>query len=200
MKVIKFMDYLKEEANVSSHSGILVIVDVQKQFDKFTPQNFENNIMKYCKEFPKDDNSGKGVYQIWDANKAQNFSYNFPNTLQTIKKNYGTKFDNNIKTISDQLTQKYPQAAEGQQFKLRNKNTFLVKVNNNHKWFYVNEELYNLYLKLKGRTIILIGGADDECLEDVYVSMKSFGINPIYNHDYIYSAQTNDNQVSNPKQ
>lgn len=198
MRVIKFTDYIKE-ANVSSHSGILVIVDVQKAFDKFTPQNFENNIMKYCKEFPKDDNKGLGVYQIWDANKAMNFSYNFPNTLQTIKKNYGTKFDNNIKDISDKLGQKYPQAPEGQQFKLKNKNAFLVKINNNHKWFYVNEELYNLYLKLKGKTVILIGGADDECLEDVYISMKSFGVNPIYNHDYIYSAQTNDNQISNPK-
>jgi hypothetical protein len=200
MKVIKFTDYIRESANISNHDGILVIVDVQKQFDKFTPQNFESNIVKYCEEFPKDDNNGKGVYQIWDANKAQNFSFNFPNTLQTIKKNYGTKFDNNIKTIAEKLTQKYPQSKEGQQFKLKDKNAFLVKVNNNHKWFYVNEELYNLFLKLKDKSVILVGGADDECLEDVFISMKSFGINPIYNHDYIYSAQNNDNQVATPKQ
>jgi len=199
MKMIRFSDYIKEAANIKSNDGILVIVDVQKQFDKFTPQNFEGNISKYCKEFPKDDNSGKGVYQIWDANKAQNFSYNFPNTLQVIKKNYGTKFDNRIRKIAENLSKKYPNAKEGQQFKLKDSNSFLVRVNNNHKWFYVNEDLYNLYLKLKGKTIILVGGASEECLSDLYVSMKSFGINPIYNHDYIYSAQTNDNQVAAPK-
>jgi hypothetical protein len=199
MKVIKFSDYLNEASSLEQNDGILVIVDVQKQFDKFTPQNFESNINKYCEQFPKDDNAGKGVYQIWDANKAQNFSYNFPNTLQTIKKNYGTNFDNRIKKIAEDLMRKYPKCKEGQQFKLKNENTFLVRVNNNHKWFFVNEELYNLYLKLKGKSVILIGGADDECLEDVEVSMKSFGINPKYNHDYIYNAQMNDHQIAKPK-
>jgi len=198
MKVIKFSDYLKEAKNINQNDGILIVVDVQKQFDKFTPQNFEQNITKYCEEFPKDDNAGKGVYQIWDANKAQNFSFNFPNTLQTIKKNYGTKFDNGIKKITDNLSKQNP--SEGAKFKLNGKNAFLIRVNNNHKWFYVNEDLYNLYLKLKGKTVVLVGGADSECLEDVYVSMKAFGINPIYNHDYIYSAETNDNQVVSPKQ
>ena len=199
MDIIKFSDYIKESQNLQQNDGILVVVDVQKQFDKYTPKNYEHNVSKYCEEFPKDDNAGKGVYQIWDANKAQNFSYNFPNTLQTVKKNYGTKFDNGIKQICDNLLKKYPNTQEGQKFKLRDKNAYVVKVNNNHKWFYVNEDMYNLYLKLKGKTIVLIGGADDECLSDVYVSMKSFGINPVYNHDYIYSAQTNDNQISAPK-
>jgi predicted MPP superfamily phosphohydrolase len=199
MKVIRFSDYIKEAANIKNNDGILVIVDLQRIYDKFTPQNFEENVIKYCKEFPKDDNTGKGVYQIWDANKAQNFSYNFPNTLQTIKKNYGTKFDNRIKKIAEDLLKKYPNAKEGQQFKLKDSNSFLVRVNNNHKWFYVNEDLYNLYLKLKGKTVVVVGGASEECLEDLYISMKSFGINPIYNHDYIYSAQTNDNQVASPK-
>lgn len=197
MKIVKFSDYLKESQNINQNDGILVIVDVQKAFDKFTPQNFEKNIFKYCEEFPKDDNTGRGVYQIWDANKAQNFSYNFPNTLQTIKKNYGTKFDNGIKKLGEQLLAQNPKI--GTKFKLKDKNAYMVRIDNNHKWFYVNEELYNLYLKLKGKTVVIIGGADDECLEDLYVSMKSFGINPIYNHDYIYNAQMNDNQVMSKK-
>jgi len=197
MKVIKFSDYLIESQNISQNDGILVVVDVQKQFDKFIPQNFEQNISKYCEEFPKDDNTGKGVYQIWDANKAQNFSYNFPNTIQTVKKNYGTKFDNGIKQIADNLLKQNPKV--GAKFKINNKNAYLIRVDNNHKWFYVNEDLYSLYLKLKGKSIVLVGGADDECLEDVYVSMKAFGVNPTYNHDYIYDAQNNDKQVAAPK-
>jgi len=195
MRVIKFSDYLKEAQNINQNDGILIIVDVQKAFDKFTPQNFEKNIFKYCEEFPKDDDAGKGVYQIWDANKVQNFSYNFPNTLQTIKKNYGTKFDNGIKKLADNLSLKYPSCKEGDKFKLEGKNAYMVRVKNNHKWFYVNEELYNLYLKLKGKTVVVIGGASEECVLDVFESMQSFGINPVYNHDYIYSAQTSDKQV-----
>ena len=197
MKVIKFSDYLIESQNLAQTDGILVIVDVQKQFDKFIPQNFEKNIFKYCEEFPKDDNSGKGVYQIWDANKAQNFSYNFPNTLMTIKKNYGTKFDKKIEDTGINLLKSNPKV--GAKFKFNDKNAYLIRVDNNHKWFYVNEDLYNLYLKLKGKNVIICGGADSECLEDVYVSMKSFGVNPTYNHEYIYSAQTNDKQVDPPK-
>lgn len=198
MKIISFTKYLNESTNLSENDGILIVVDVQKQFDEFTPKNFEDNIIKYCEEFPK-SNDGKGVYQIWDANKAQNFTYNFPNTIKTIKKNYGIKFDNKIKDIVNKLEMNYPDVKEGDKFKLKDKNAYLVKVNNNHKWFYVNEELYDLYLRIKGLTVIVVGGADKECLADVYVSMKSFGVNPIYNHDYIYSAETNDNQVSAPK-
>ena len=201
MRVIKFTDYLKESANISNHDGILVIVDVQKEFSKFQPKNFVNNIFKYCKEFPVDDSvvPAKGVYQIWDANKAQNFSYNFPNTVLTIKKNYGTKFDGNIEKISNNLMNKYPNAKEGQTFKLNDENAYIVRVKNNHKWFYVNEDLYNLYLKLKGKSVVLVGGAGKECILDVYESMESFGIKPIYNHDYIYDAQNNDQQVATPK-
>ncbi len=199
MEIITFTDYIKESENINNNDGILVIVDVQKQFDEFTPQNFEENIIKYCKEFPLDKSRGLGVYQIWDANKAQNYTYNFPNIIQNIKKNYGTKFDNKIEDITKRLSLKYPNLEEGKKFKLKDKNAYVVRINNNHKWFYVNEELYSLYLKLKGKTVIVIGGADRECLTDVYISMKSFGINAIYNHNYIYSANTNDDQVAAPK-
>jgi len=177
-------------------NGILVVVDVQGEFDDYTPQGFEQNIIEYCKEFPKDDNL-KGVYQIWDANKATGFTYTFPNQVLTVKKNYGTKFNTNIKKISMTLPQ---DSEEGKVFKFKNSNTYLVKINNNHKWFYVNEDLYNLYQKLKGQKVIIIGGADSECLQDVYVSMESFGITPVYNHNYIYNASMNNDMKSTDKQ
>lgn len=201
MKVIKFSDYLIESQEIKSqeiqNDGILIVVDVQKEFSEFIPKNMVNNIFEYCKKFPKDDNTGKGVYQIWDANKAQNFSYQFPNTLQTIKKNYGTKFDSSIKQISDRLMKQNP--PEGTKFKLKDKNAYLVRIKNNHNWFYVNEDLYNLYLKLKGKTVVVVGGANSECICDVYVSMRSFGINTIYNKEYIYDAKMSDEQVVAPK-
>jgi len=204
--ILKFYEYVKKkklnEENQSTqktqdleNEGILVIVDVQGEFDEYTPKGFEQNIMKYCEEFPKDDI--KGVYQIWDANKATGFTYTFPNQVLDVKKNYGTKFNPNLKQITDKLPQ---DAKEGKLFKFKNVNKYIVKVNNNHKWFYVNEDLYNLYQKLKGKKVIVIGGADTECLSDVYVSMKSFGVIPVYNHNYIYNASMNDDMVATDKQ
>ena len=205
--ILKFYEYVKKkklnEENQSTqktqdldNEGILVIVDVQGEFDEYTPKGFEQNIMKYCEEFPKDDDI-KGVYQIWDANKATGFTYTFPNQVLDVKKNYGTKFNPNLK----QITEKLPQdAKEGKLFKFKNVNKYIVKINNNHKWFYVNEDLYNLFQKLKGKKVIVVGGADTECLSDVYVSMKSFGVIPVYNHNYIYNASMNDDMVATDKQ
>jgi len=207
--ILRFYEYLKykkiqEEAQTPQNTksleneGILVVVDVQGEFDEYTPQGFEQNIMKYCEEFPKgtEENDIRGVYQIWDANKATGFTYTFPNQVLTIKKNYGTKFNASIKQSALKLPQ---DSKEGKLFKFKNTNRYLVKINNNHKWFYVNDDLYNLFQKLKGKKVIVIGGADMECLSDVYISMKSFGVNPVYNHDYIYNASMNDNMISTPK-
>jgi hypothetical protein len=198
MKVVKFSEYVKESQEVLN-DGILIVVDVQKEFSEFQPKNYVHNVFEYCKQFPKDDNSGRGVYQIWDSNKAQNFSYNFPNTLMTVRKNYGTKFDANIKKTADNLMLKFPKAKEGDKFKFKDKNAYMVRINNNHKWFYVNEDLYNLYLKLKGKTVVIVGGAGGECEFDIRVSMHSFGINPVPNKEYIYDAKMSDEQVVKPK-
>jgi len=86
---------------------------------------------------------------------------------------------------------------EGDKFKLKDKDEYLVYIDNNHSWFYVNSDMYKTFKKLKGRTIVIVGGADNECLEDVYSSAKTFGLNPIYNHKYIYSAETSNKQTSN---
>jgi hypothetical protein len=200
---LKYKDFLKMKKNeevatqeLENNDGILVVVDVQGEFSDFIPQGFEQNIVEYCQEFPKDDN-GKGVYQIWDANKATGFTYTFPNQILAVMKHYGTKFDDNIRNISfNKLPQDSP---EGKLFKFGDSNRYLVKVNNNHGWFYVPEELYNLYQTLKGKTVIVVGGADSECLQDVYISMKSFGVVPVYNHNFIYNATTNDDQKTTDK-
>jgi len=205
MHIIKFSDYIKESSNNSQKSektqdlndndGILIIVDVQKIFNEFIPKNFEQNIVKYCEDFPITEDGG-GVYQIWDSNKSENYSYIFPNTILVVEKNYGTNFDKRIKNISRKLVKKYGDIEEGKKFKLKNSDTYLVKINNNHKWFYVNEDLVNLFDKLNGKRVVVIGGAGEECLSDIFVSMKSFGIIPMYNYNYIYDASMNDQQVA----
>jgi len=193
---MKFTEYIKENQiqNLNDNDGMLVVVDVQKEFSEYIPQGFIEKLTDYCKKF-------NSVYQIWDSNKADSPSYTFPNEKEEYIKKYGTKFSNQLVDIVDDLKKKFPDAKEGDRFKFKDADSFLVKVRNNHGWFYVNEELLELFKLLKGKKVIVVGGAENECIQDVYVAMKSFGIVPIYNHEYLYSAQTNDEQhVYNPKQ
>lgn len=189
----KYTEIIKENKdieNLNQHDGILVIVDVQKVFGKFIPRDFEKKLNIYAKQF-------NYVYQIWDSNKTDKPSYKFDNEIKTVRKNYGTKFSKNLVELTKKLELQNPNVKEGDIFKT-GKN-FVVKVDNNHKWFYLNNELIQLYNELKGKKVIIVGGADNECIEDVYISMNSFGIDAIYNHDYIYSVETSNQQQSTLK-
>jgi hypothetical protein len=50
--------------------------------------------------------------------------------------------------------------------------------------------MVKVFKKMRGKKVVIVGGADDECIEDVYITLKSFNVNPVYNHQYIYSAET----------
>ena len=62
---------------------------------------------------------------------------------------------------------------------------YVVRVDNNHDWFFVNPEMVELIQKLKDDQVTLVGGADQECLEDVFVAFKSFGVNVQINDKYV---------------
>jgi hypothetical protein len=199
------MKHLKlfEEFILNENDGILIVVDVQKEFEKFIPQGYVQKLNEYCKSF-------NTVYQIWDSNKATKPSWKFANEKNAYEKKYGTTakdildVDGNdrtgsIKNIAERLSEKYTNAKEGEKFKLKDRESYVVRVVNNHKWFYCNEGLTELFNTLKGKKVVVVGGADNECLEDVYESMEAFGVKPIYNHEFIYSAKTNHSQQVNPK-
>jgi len=204
-KIKFYNEFLNEKIqSLIEHDGILVIVDVQKEFEEYIPQGFVEKLKDYCKEFPIKNPSTQnkalqelqGTYQIYDTNKAEKVSYAFPNQVETIKKNYGM-YTTEMKLLSKKLLSEYKNLKEGDIFKIKDKNEYLVKIVNNHDWFFVNEDLANLFSKLKNRNVILVGGADNECLKDVYIAMKSFKVNPIYNHEYIYSSKTSNDQIVN---
>jgi len=204
---MKYLKYFEGKKSLEGNDDILFVVDVQSEFEKFIPKNFVSKLNKYCKEF-------KQVYQIWDSNKSKKPTYKFPNQVAKLEKQFGVKkyykkleggieewfnmiFDEKSATkIIDAL--KKNEIKEGDKFKLKDKDEYLVYIDNEHNWFYVNSNLYNAFKKLKNKSIVIVGGAGDECIRDVYISSKAFGIYPIYNHEYIYDATTSSNQVSSP--
>ena len=199
------------ELNDVSSDGSLIVVDVQTSFNRFMPENYIQNLFNYCQT---GNNSGPfDVYQVWDSNRVTKPSYTFPNQKGAYEKKFGIKkyysmkgkngvpvypngFNGWVYKVFDQATAndilqkvKDNSLAEGNYFKMKD-GGYLVYIGNNHKWFYVNINLYNLFATLKGKKVIIVGGAAQECLRDVFVSARSFGIFPVYNNAYIYSVKT----------
>lgn len=188
MNILKFNDFIIENnqpINNDKHDNILIIVDVQLNFNKFIPSGLTEKIHNYAQDF-------KDVYQIWDSNNGVLApTYKFPNEKAKIEKKFGKNFFNDR---LKKFIKEHDDVEEGSIFKVKNKNEYIVRVKNNHGWFYINEKLVELFKKLKSKRVVFIGGADSECLEDLFIAAKSLGVIPIYNHELIYSAETTNKQ------
>jgi len=201
----KYLEFIKESKN----DGILVICDLQSEFSQFIPQNMVEAVIEYCNNFHT-------VYQIWDSNKAKKPSYTFPNERMAVVKKFGTKFSEELEDTVAKLNQKYPNAKEGDIFEFDDVNSYVVKITNNHSWFYVPEKMSQLFNSLKNKQVVLVGGAGStnpqfysiqtgdlsmdsgECIKDVYEAMQSFGIKVQYDTRYIYNAKTSSSQTYDP--
>jgi len=190
-KMKKFTNYLNENTE-QSKADILVIVDVQQNFSSFIPSGFVNNLIEYSKNF-------KTVIQIWDSNDANKPSYKFANQKGIYIKKFGTKFSDDLVQTVANLDKKYPNAKEGDIFEFEDVDSYVVRIANKHRWFYVTSKLSKLFQSLKSQTVELVGGADGECIQDVFEAMESFGINVYYNKGYMYSAKNNNGQQHDPK-
>jgi len=199
------MVYIKKFESFHSDS-ILIIVDVQKSFKKFFSEMYLNELNKYCKHF-------NTVYQIFDnhvdgKNVDKDYLYDetpdipvhkdlyhFPNQKDLIEKRYNYDVDADFyKKILDKEI--YNEISDKEDKKLLKKGdifptkegTYIVYVGNNHKWHHLSKKLYDILLSLKGRMVTIVGGADGECLEDIYTAAISLGVKISRDWKYIYTA------------
>jgi len=199
------MKWIKAFENFNQ-SDTLIIVDVQKSFRKYFTEMYVNELSKHCQNF-------KNVYLIWDnhhegkhVDKEYLYDndpeipisdefYNFPNLKDRIEKRYNydvdAKFYKNIldkdiyNKISDLEDKK--KLKKGDIFPTK-EGTVIVYIGNNHTWFHVSKKLYDILKSLKGKSVEIVGGADSECLEDIFVSATSMGVNINRNWKFIWSA------------
>lgn len=198
------MRYIKRFENYSSK--ILIVVDVQKSFKKYFTDKYLKELNKYCDKFNE-------VYQIWDnhsegTNVDKDYLYDsnpnvelnddlyvFPNQIDLIEKRYRYDVDVDFyRKILDEKTFKDMKYKEDNGLLKRgdifntNQGNILVYIGNNHVWFDCPKKLYNLFSKLKGKDVIIVGGSKDECLLDVEACAIAIGVNLKKDNRFIYSA------------
>lgn len=200
------MEYIKKFENYNNQNSVLIVVDVQKSFRKYFNEKYLNELNKYCKNF-------NTVYQIWDNHidgknidkdylydndpdvPIHNDLYYFPNQKDLIEKryNYNVDVDFYYKILDKQTFNKIKKLEssnllrKGNMFKT-SEDTAIVYIGNNHKWFHVPKKLYDIFLNLKDELVYIVGGSDSECLEDIFITAESMGLNIKRNNKYIYSA------------
>lgn len=188
----------------SYESSILIIVDVQKSFRKFFTDLYLNKLKKYALTFDK-------VYQIWDNHHDKNHDkdylyddnpdipvtgdlYDFNNDILVEKRyNYDVDvtfykkiLDTNIyNKIKDKEDNK--QLVKGDYF-ITKYGTIIVYIGNNHNWFHAGKKLINIFNDIKGKTITMVGGSNNECYEDLITTAEALGVIVKRNERYIYSA------------
>lgn len=198
------MKYLKTFESVN-RKKILIIIDVQKSFKKHFTNKYINELKKYCNKFDK-------VIQIWDnhidgkVNKNYLYDkdpdipvhsdlYHFPNQTEIIEKryNYNVKVDFYKDILDNEIYNKIKKLEKNNKLKKgdlfkTNKDTAIVYIGNNHKWFQIPKKLFKCLSNIKNEEVVITGGSGKECLEDVYISAKSLGIDIKKNDNYIYSG------------
>ena len=185
-----------------SNNSNLLIVDVQKSFHKFFTEIYVHKLKEYASQFGN-------VYQVWDnhidgKNVDKDFLYHddpkipvhsdlydFPNQKDIIEKRYNYKVDENFfKKILDRDVYKKIQNSKlkkGDYFPTK-EGTIIVYIGNKHNFFHCPKKLYDLFKKLKGKGLSIVGGSDGECLEDIFTTAEALGVVATRDHRYIWSA------------
>lgn len=200
------MIYLKTFENQTHQNKILIIVDVQKSFRKFFSEMYLNKLKKYCESF-------QTVYQIFDnhvdgSNIDKDYLYDddheisihddlyeFPNQKDIIEKryNYNINVDFYKKILSVKDLKKIKELETSGKLKIGDlfktkEDTYIIFIGNKHRWLHLPKKLINIFQSLKGKEVTFVGGADAECLTDIFISAESLGVKAKRDHRYIYSA------------
>lgn len=196
------MKYIKTFENYET--SILIIVDVQKSFRKFFTDLYLNELKKYALTFDT-------VYQIWDNHHDPNNDkdylylenpdipvngdlYNFNNDILVEKRyNYDVDVTFYKKILDINLYNKIKEKEDNKQlvkgdYFITKYGTIIVYIGNNHNWFHAGKKLISIFNDMKGKTITMVGGSNNECYEDLITSAEALGVNVKRNERYIYSA------------
>lgn len=165
IKPYKHISLLPIFENVKQET--LIIVDVQKHYEKYWVKNNKPNLVQdianFAATFPT-------VIQIYDTNKQGVQDFSFPNTTKVFSKQYGGKYEHNVTGLH------------------YDNDRYVLKVEGGtHDWFFPSIELVDC-LKNIPNHIVLVGGAYGECLYDVQFLLQILGKQFTVNKNLTYHA------------
>lgn len=200
------MRFLKLYKEYNTQETNLIIVDVQKSFSKFFTVMYVEKLRKFAEQFTN-------VYQICDnhfegKNPDPEYLYEkdpdpiskediylFPNEKERIEKRYQYDVDADFyKKILDEEIYKEIKEKEKSNLLKRGdyfqttEGTIIVYIGNQHRYFHCPKPLYDLFNKLKGQSVSICGGSQNECLLDVVTTGIALGVNLKEDLRFIYSA------------
>lgn len=215
LREFESMRYIK---TFESHSSddVLIIVDVQKSFSDYFTDNYVNQLKDYCKGFGRVyqiwDNhvEGKDVDKdyLYDEDPDMPVNgdlYDFPNQSDLIEKRYNYDVDVDFyrkildKSVYNEIRskEKNNSLVKGDSFPTK-EGTLIIYIDNNHVWYHMPKKLHDLFSEISQaqstnesvsvNDVILVGGADRECLDDVETAAQVMGVRLKRNDKFIYSA------------
>jgi hypothetical protein len=186
--ITKLQDWKIFEKKQKNAGIDMVIVDVQDSFKKYFGDKYVEALDEFCTDY-------KRVFQIWDNHDAKKPDYAFPNQCGAYEKRYGGELDiNDVENFFpepmwDTVKNKLDNIPNvGDMFETLHGDVW-VYIDSNHKWFLCSKELFSLFngFKKQQRKIVLVGGAINECLQDIYVTMTYLGVSVSLEQQYLYS-------------
>jgi hypothetical protein len=172
----------------------LLIVDVQESFAKWWKKNNKPNLVAEIKKYAEGFDN---VYQIWDSNdNITGPTWKFPNEIKTLEKKYGPAFDQGVidEFFDGEEKENIQSDFDNNSFEPKMYNakdgSIYFYVGQSHDWFKAPKKLMEFfkYLKSLNTEIILVGGAEGECLEDLSTVLSIMEIPHRINPQYTYHA------------
>jgi len=165
-------------------NSTLVVVDVQKDFSNFFTEEYLESLESYVSQFPRvivvvDDNSGDTDIPYFLKNCATDVLYK---SYGGFEQEYIEELmeDGEIEIIKEDEVYKYGEN--------------LIVPGNVHENFLVPSDMVAVFKELQQVTIV--GGADQECLDDVENALQHLNVEVKRNNNLIYSfSNKNENYL-----
>lgn len=181
-------EYLAKLNEAKNEFTDLIICDVQENFKKFFNNTYLIKLRDYAENFNR-------VFQIYDTIDGE-LDYYFPNQIEAYEKEYGGYLEDDMVEhyfYDDNVKQAIYNGLENgfstyDKFEDK-RGGYFIYIGHQHEWFYCEKELVEFCKSLKDREakVCLVGGAEGECIYDIYVTLGAFGVDVKYNPEFVYS-------------
>jgi hypothetical protein len=169
-----------------SQRSILIVVDIQKEFAKCFNEEYIKKVKEYIKRRKwleviviVDMNEDVANIPLWMYEKAD----------QIIQKRYGGDkgYIEEMVSLSEANVER-----DNESWRVYN-NQLVITTSGCHETFDVPEDLERYCEKIKENKVTLIGGCENECLQDIYDTLLYYDINTTINHQYTYNGYNQKN-------